>query len=134
MRFPHYISYKWAEPSFSCRAAQGVTEVLYTETYSLHNIYPLSGNQSRVVCAAALYPSHQGPFTKRESESELEISFGWFVSQNAKSSTDMNRTQKVCNVGFTFIIAQCEETLAQWYQTFCLQRLTTCYSLHVYIC
>ena len=24
------------EPYFSCRAAQGVTEVLYTESYSLH--------------------------------------------------------------------------------------------------
>ena len=31
----HCISSKWAEPKYSCRAAQGVTEVLYTECYSL---------------------------------------------------------------------------------------------------
>ena len=33
---PHSIFPKWAEPKYSCRAAQGVTEVLYTECYSLH--------------------------------------------------------------------------------------------------
>ena len=33
---PHCISSKWEEPNYSYHAAQGVTEVLYTECYSLH--------------------------------------------------------------------------------------------------
>ena len=44
MRSLHCISYKWAEPNFSCHAAQGVTKVLYMESYSLHKpiIYTLN--------------------------------------------------------------------------------------------
>ena len=47
MQSPHCIFSKWAEPKYSCRAAQGVTKVLCTECYSLqvdtrYKLMPLS--------------------------------------------------------------------------------------------